>query len=98
MAIEFKRLQASVRPAIRAHLNAMTAEDRFTRFGCHVTDKILDLYTDTINFNRDIVIGALYRGLLIGVVHVAVIQRKNYPSGDLGISVDALCQIGRAHV
>ncbi|MDD2809379.1 alpha/beta fold hydrolase [Rhodoferax sp.] len=99
MTIEYRRLQANVRPAIRAHLNALTDEDRFTRFGSHVTNKILDLYTDTINFNRDTVIGALYRGLLVGVVHVAVMQRGNYPSGDLGISVDALCQgkgIGRS--
>ena len=98
MNVEFRRLQANVRPAIRAHLDAMTAEDRFTRFGFNVTADGLDHYTNAINFNRDVVIGALYRGLLIGVVHVAVFQRDNYPHGELGISVDGFCQgkgIGR---
>jgi hypothetical protein len=36
MNVEFRRLQANARPAIRAHLDAMTAEDRFTRFGFEV--------------------------------------------------------------
>jgi len=98
MNVELRRLQANARPAIRAHLDAMTAEDRFTRFGFDVTAKGLDHYADSINFNRDVVIGAHYRDLLIGVVHVAVFQRDNYPVGELGISVDGFCQgkgIGR---
>lgn len=98
MNVELSRLQANARPAIRAHLDAMTAEDRFTRFGFDVSVQGLDNYTDNINFNRDVVIGALYRDLLIGVVHIAVFQRENHPSGQLGISVDGFCQgkgIGR---
>ena len=98
MNVELRRLQANARPAIRAHLDAMGAEDRFTRFGFDVTEKGLDHYTDSINFNRDVVIGAHYRELLIGVVHVAVFQRDAYPVGELGISVDGFCQgkgIGR---
>lgn len=98
MNVEFRRLQANARPTIRAHLDAMTVEDRFTRFGFEVTAEGLDHYTNAINFNRDVVIGAHYRDLLIGVVHVAVFQRDDYPIGELGISVDGFCQgkgIGR---
>jgi pimeloyl-ACP methyl ester carboxylesterase/GNAT superfamily N-acetyltransferase len=76
----------------------MNNEDRFTRFGFDVTERGLDHYTNSINFNRDVVIGAHYRELLIGVVHVAVFQRDAYPVGELGISVDGFCQgkgIGR---
>lgn len=98
MNVEFSRLQANVRPGIRAHLDAMSAEDRFTRFGYEISAEGLDRYVDSINFNRDVVIGAHYRGLLIGVVHVAVYQQDGFPSGELGISVDGFCQgkgIGR---
>ncbi|GAB2182296.1 hypothetical protein DLREEDagrD3_25190 [Denitratisoma sp. agr-D3] len=92
MEVQLRRLQANARPAIREHLDAMTSEDRFTRFGFEVTPKGLDHYTDSINFNRDVVIGAHYRELLIGVVHVAVYQRDRHPIGELGISVDGFCQ------
>nr|WP_176426012.1 alpha/beta fold hydrolase [Chromobacterium sp. ASV5] len=98
MHVEFSRLPAHARPAIRAHLGALSAEDRFTRFGFDISVDRLDRYADDINFNRDIVIGALYRGLLIGMVHIAVFQADAHPCGELGISVDALCQgkgIGR---
>jgi hypothetical protein len=41
----------------------------------NVTAEGLDDDTNAINFIRDVVIGAHYRDLLIGVVHVAVFQR-----------------------
>ncbi len=98
MNVEFSRLQATTRPAVLAHLQILNDEDRFTRFGLEMSEAALADYVDRINFNRDIVIGVLYRGLLIGVVHIAVFQHEGHPCGELGISVDSFCQgkgIGR---
>lgn len=98
MTLTFSRLQATARPAILEHLTELSADDRFTRFGLELTPPALSSYVDSINFNRDIVIGAHYRALLIGVVHIAVFQHEAYPCGELGISVDSFCQgkgIGR---
>jgi hypothetical protein len=92
MTLTFSRLQATARPAILEHLTELSADDRFTRFGLELTPPALSSYVDSINFNRDIVIGAHYRALLIGVVHIAVFQHEAYPCGELGISVDSFCQ------
>ncbi|KJV27669.1 hypothetical protein VI06_13585 [Aquitalea magnusonii] len=98
MHLTLDRLQASARPAILEHLSGLSPDDLFTRFGLTLGPASLVSYVDSINFNRDIVIGAHYRGLLIGVVHIAVLQTDAFPHGELGISVDSFCQgkgIGR---
>jgi hypothetical protein len=92
MHLTFDRLQASARPAILEHLSGLSPDDLFTRFGLTLGPASLASYVDSINFNRDIVIGAHYRGLLIGVVHIAVLQTDAFPHGELGISVDSFCR------
>jgi hypothetical protein len=57
--VEFRRLQANARPAICSHLDAMTAEGRFTRFA------FKPAYVNPDNISADVQAFGSARGRII---------------------------------
>ena len=47
------RLRPREREAVRAHLRALDAQDRYLRFGYPATDAHIDRYVDALDFRRD---------------------------------------------
>jgi len=78
------RLSADARSAIRRHLAALDAEDRYLRFGHHPGESALDDYVSDLDFGSSDLFGAIDEaGDLIGVVHVG----RRGSSRELGMSV-----------
>lgn len=81
------RLEASDRPALRAHFLALGAEDRRLRFGFTARDNTIERYVKDIDFTRDVVFGvrsALDEGREFdGITHLAL--DKNH--AEIGVSV-----------
>ena len=81
------RLEASDRPALRAHFLALGAEDRRLRFGFTARDSTIERYVKDIDFTRDAVFGvrnALDEGRQFdGITHLAL--DKNH--AEIGVSV-----------
>ena len=81
------RLEASDRPALRAHFLALGSEDRRLRFGYIARDTSIERYVNDIDFNRDAVFGVqseLGDGLQFeGITHLAL--DKNH--AEIGVSV-----------
>ena len=75
--VPIRSLAASHRDEILAHLIALSARDRYLRFGYSTTDEQIARYVDGINFGRDEVFGVFNRRLsLIALAHLAC------PDGD----------------
>ena len=80
------RLEASDRPALRAHFLALGSEDRRLRFGFHARDTTIERYVKDIDFTRDAVFGVRSEGdgrQFDGITHVAI--EKNH--AEIGVSV-----------
>jgi RimJ/RimL family protein N-acetyltransferase len=81
------RLEASDRPALRAHFLALGSEDRRLRFGFHARDNTIERYVKDIDFTRDAVFGVRSGGgdarQFEGITHVAL--EKNH--AEIGVSV-----------
>lgn len=85
---EFVRLTSLDAEAIAAHLGGLSEEDLKLRFGQTMTRAALNRYVDSINFNRDIVLGAVQDERVVALCHMAVFHEKGFPVGELGISLD----------
>lgn len=69
------------------HLARLDRDDRYLRFGAVVNDQYILSYLDSINFNRDVVVGKFMNGRLIGFCHLAVFTEDGHPVAEAGISV-----------
>jgi len=78
------RLETADRPALRAHLLELGAEDRYLRFGHSVTDIRIEQYVDHIDFAHDAVFGVNTETRHFdGIVHLAL----DGMHAELGVSV-----------
>ncbi|GAB4203462.1 MAG: hypothetical protein Fur0019_02810 [Tibeticola sp.] len=70
--VSVHRLRPGDREAVRAHLRALDAQDRYLRFGYPASDAHIDRYVNALDFRRDelyAVTGAYCR--LVAVAHLA---------------------------
>lgn len=80
----FERLGRADRDALVAHFTLLEEEDRRLRFGVAVDDSVIERYVDGIDFERDVVFGALGApGQWVGIGHL-VLDGK---AAELGLSV-----------
>lgn len=78
MSFTIDRLQDSARSIITAHFMALSVRDRYLRFSTAASPHLVTRYVDTIDFERDVVLGVRdstirleERGALVGVAHTA---------------------------
>ncbi len=70
--VPIRKLSPSNRGEILAHLSALSARDRYLRFGYSASDGQIARYVDGIHFERDEVFGVFNRRLsLIALAHLA---------------------------
>ena len=70
--VPIRSLSDAHRPRILAHLLALTAADRYLRFGYAAADEQLERYVEHIGFERDEVFGIFNRRLeLVALAHLA---------------------------
>ena len=86
--ISIERLNGLQRGEIAEHLQKLTPEDVALRFGHYMSSEKLNQYGESINFNRDIVLGA-YSDMreLVGFCHSVGYHEHGLPVAELGISV-----------
>jgi RimJ/RimL family protein N-acetyltransferase len=78
------RLDEADRPAVRAHLLALGADDRRLRFGFMARDAAIERYVASIDFSRDAVFGVNGETRNFeGIAHLAL----NNNHAELGLSV-----------
>ncbi|HEX6706356.1 MAG TPA: GNAT family N-acetyltransferase [Albitalea sp.] len=92
--VPIRSLSARHRPRIAAHLLDLDEHDRYLRFGYPATDEQVARYVDTLDFERDEVLGIFNRRLeLIAMAHVAyapMAQQANPRAmAEFGVSVRA---------
>ena len=62
-------------PQILKHLLALSAHDRYLRFGYVATDEHIQRYVDSLNFERDEIYGIFNADLeIIAMAHLALIK------------------------
>jgi RimJ/RimL family protein N-acetyltransferase len=81
------------RERILAHLLALPPHDRYLRFGYAASDAQVARYVESLNFDRDEVLGIFNRRLrLLAMAHLAYLTAEPDPSGsraEFGVSVAA---------
>lgn len=81
------------RDRILAHLLALPAEDRYLRFGYTASDAQIGQYVDSLDFERDEVLGIFNRRLrLLAMAHLAHLgpePGQAEPRAEFGVSVAA---------
>ncbi len=77
------------RPAILAHLLALSAHDRYLRFGYTATDEQIERYVNGLNFERDEIYGIFNSNLdIVAMAHLALIKEPGHEfSSEFGVSV-----------
>lgn len=72
VAAKIHTLNDANREAVRRHMHALNARDRYLRFGFNASDEQIDVYVEQIDFKRDEVFGFLdEQHEIIGMVHLA---------------------------
>jgi GNAT superfamily N-acetyltransferase len=80
--VPIRSLDATHTERIFHHLISLSARDRYLRFGYFASDRNLEVYVSSLNFERDELFGIYDRSLLlIAVAHIAY-------------SIDDICNIG----
>ncbi len=95
MNVAIRRLAESARPALHAHVLALSVADRRLRFGQTLPATAIASYVDRIDFERDAILGIHDEGVVIGMAHVAF----DADSCEVGLSVvpgHRGCGFGRA--
>ncbi len=90
--IPIRSLAPRHRPRIVAHLQALSARDRYLRFGQPATEAQIGRYVDLIEFERDEVFGIFNRRLeLVAMAHLAYLPRSTAlpAAAEFGVSVAA---------
>jgi GNAT superfamily N-acetyltransferase len=79
------------KPRIRAHLLALSASDRYLRFGYPATDEHVGRYVDGLDFERDEIFGVFNRRLqLVAMAHLAFSVDPQWATcAEFGVSVAA---------
>jgi GNAT superfamily N-acetyltransferase len=74
---------------ITQHLQALSKEDRYLRFGCSASDEMIERYVAGLNFERDEIFGIYNRRLeLIAMAHIAFSLETDFSScAEFGVSV-----------
>jgi hypothetical protein len=76
-------------PKIKAHLLALSAHDRYLRFGYAANDEHITRYIEGLNFDRDEIYGIFNRNLdIVAMAHLALMKTPGRPSSaEFGVSV-----------
>ena len=76
-------------PQIKAHLLALTAHDRYLRFGYAASDEHIQRYCDGLQFERDEIYGIFNRHLkIVAMAHLALMgPGQTQASAEFGVSV-----------
>jgi RimJ/RimL family protein N-acetyltransferase len=84
--------------AISKHLFALSAHDRYLRFGYVATDEHIDRYVQGLNFARDEIYGIFNRNLdIVAMAHLALIKEPGQEfNSEFGVSVCAYAR-GRGY-
>lgn len=87
--VPIRSLGPNHRRRIGTHLKALSAADRYYRFGYVANDEQIERYVDGLNFARDEIFGIYNRHLqLIAVAHLAYAPLDDAPaSAEFGVSV-----------
>lgn len=87
--IPIRALAPRHKPRILAHLLALSANDRYLRFGYPATDEHIQRYVDGLNFTRDEIFGVFNRRLrLVAMAHLAFsVDPKWSTCAEFGVSV-----------
>jgi len=83
---------------IKKHLLALSAQDRYLRFGYAANDEQIHRYVDGLKFERDEIYGIFNRHLdMVAMAHLAIIQGPGRTSkAEFGVSVKATAR-GRGY-
>lgn len=89
--VPIRALSPRHKPRILQHLLALSADDRYLRFGYPATDEHIRRYVDGLNFERDEIFGIFNRRLrLVAMAHLAFsVDPKWSTCAEFGVSVDA---------
>lgn len=84
-------LNTSHLPSIKKHLLALSAQDRYLRFGYAANDEQIHRYVDGLNFERDEIYGVFNRQLnIVAIAHLAIMKEPGRASNaEFGVSVKA---------
>lgn len=88
--VPIRALASLHRPRMLEHLLALSATDRYLRFGHAATDAQIERYIDSIDFDRDEVFGVFSRRLeLQAMAHLAYLapSEEQPRSAEFGVSV-----------
>jgi GNAT superfamily N-acetyltransferase len=87
--IPIRSLSPRHRPRILAHLQSLTPEDRYLRFGYPATDEQIQRYVAGLNFDRDEIFGVFNRRLaLVAMAHLAFSVDPQWATcAEFGVSV-----------
>ena len=87
--VPIRPLRPRHRARIQSHLLALSEDDRYLRFGHHVSDEQLARYVQGLRFGHDQLLGVFNRRLqLIAVAHLAFsTQARAVHQAEFGVSV-----------
>jgi GNAT superfamily N-acetyltransferase len=87
--VPIRSLSPRHKPRIARHLRALTAQDRYLRFGYAATDEQIDRYVASLNFTRDEIFGVFNRRLeLVAMAHLAYSVDPQWATcAEFGVSV-----------
>jgi len=87
--VPIRALGASHAQQIAQHLQALSKEDRYLRFGYSASDEMIERYVAGLNFERDEIFGIYNRRLkLIAMAHMAFSLETDFSScAEFGVSV-----------
>lgn len=87
--VPIRALSPRHKPRIQRHLCALTAQDRYLRFGYAATDEQIGRYVQGLNFARDEVFGVFNRRLeLVAMAHLAYSVDPQWSTcAEFGVSV-----------
>ena len=88
--IPIRSLAARHKPRILKHLQGLTPQDRYLRFGYPATDEQIERYVSGLNFVRDEIFGVFNRRLeLVAMAHLAYSVDPQWATcAEFGVSVD----------
>ena len=87
--VPIRALSPRHKPRIARHLRALTAQDRYLRFGYAATDEQIVRYVASLNFTRDEIFGVFNRRLeLVAMAHLAYSVDPQWATcAEFGVSV-----------
>lgn len=89
--VPIRSLGPQHRERIAAHLQALSPQDRYLRFGYAAQDDQIERYVSSLDFERDEIFGIFNRRLqIVAMAHLALTARDQAPAcAEFGLSVAA---------